>query len=119
MVDLVKEIVIFNDETIEKVKREAERAANEAQSKYLNTVGEDAYCGFGWVAVMVTRTNSKEAKALEKMGFKKSWQRRKMDNWSPGNYRGQSMSVREIGATAYAQVLTKYGFKAYSESRAD
>ncbi len=53
------------------------------------------------------------------MGFKKSWQRKRMDNWSPGNYRGQSMSVREIGATAYAQVLTKYGFKAYSESRAD
>ena len=60
-----------------------------------------------------------EAKALEKMGFKKSWQRKKMENWSPGNYRGQSMSVREIGATAYAQVLTNYGFKAYSESRAD
>ena len=117
--NLVKEIVMYDDATIEKVKREAELAANEAQSHYLDTVGEDAYCGFGWVTVMVTRTNSKEAKALEKMGFKKSWQRKKMDNWSPGNYRGQSMSVREIGATAYAQVLTNYGFKAYSESRAD
>jgi len=117
--NLVKEVVIFDDTTIEKVKNEAELAANEAQSHYLSVQGEDSYCGFGWVEVMVSRTNSREAKALEKMGFKKSWQRRRMDNWSPGNYRGQSMSVREIGATAYAQVLTKYGFKAYMGSRAD
>ena len=117
--DLVKEIVLYDDATIEKVKNEAELAANEAQSHYLSVQGEDSYCGFGWVEVMVSRTNSREAKALEKMGFKKSWQRKRMDNWSPGNYRGQSMSVREIGATAYADVLTKYGFKAYSNSRAD
>lgn len=117
--DLAKEIVIFDDATIEKVKNEAELAANEAQSHYLSVHGEEAYCGFGWVEVMVSRTNSREAKALEKMGFKKSWQRRRMDNWSPGNYRGQSMTVREIGATAYARVLTDYGFKAYMGSRAD
>jgi|TARA_Y100000389_G_C17268348_1_gene416624 hypothetical protein len=117
--DLVKEIVLYDDATIEKVKNEAELAANEAQSHYLSVHGEDSYCGFGWVTVIVSRTNSREAKALEKIGFKKSWQRKRMDNWSPGNYRGQSMSVREIGATAYAQVLTNYGFKAYSESRAD
>ena len=117
--DLVKEVVIFDDATIEKVKNEAELAANEAQSHYLNVHGEDAYCGFGWVTVMVSRTNSREAKALEKMGFKKSWQRRRMDMWKPGAYNGQSMTIHELGATAYAEVLTKYGFKAYSNSRAD
>ena len=117
--DLVKEIVMFSDETVTKIAREAKLAADSAQSEALDKGLEDGYCGFGWVEVMVSRTNSREAKALEKMGFKKSYQRRRMDNWSPGNYRGQSMSVREIGATAYADVLTKYGFKAYSNSRAD
>lgn len=117
--DLVKEIVLYDDATIEKVKNEAELAANEAQSHYLSVHGEDSYCGFGWVTVIVSRTNSREAKALEKMGFKKSWQRRRMDMWKPGAYNGQSMTIHELGATAYARVLTKYGFKAYSNSRAD
>jgi len=117
--DLVKEIVIFDDATIEKVKNEAELAANEAQSHYLNVHGEDAYCGFGWVEVIVSRTNSREAKALVKLGFTKSWQGKRMIYWSPGNYHGQSMSVREVGATAYARVLSDYGFEAYSNSRAD
>ena len=106
--DLVKEVVIFNDDTIEKIASEADLAANSAQSTFLAEHGEQAYCGFAWVDVSVERTNSREAKALEKMGFKKSW-----------DYHGQSMDVKEEGARAYAQVLTNYGFKAYSMSRAD
>ena len=117
--DLVKEIVMFSDETVTKIAREAKLAADSAQSEALDKGLEDGYCGFGWVEVMVSRTNSREAKALEKMGFKKSWQRRRMDMWKPGAYNGQSMTIHELGATAYAEVLTRYGFKAYSNSRAD
>jgi hypothetical protein len=117
--DLVKEVVIFNDDTIEKIASEANLAANSAQSTFLAEHGEQAYCGFAWVDVSVERTNSREAKALEKMGFKKSWEPKTMQLWSPGNYHGQSMDVKEEGARAYAEVLTKYGFKAYSMSRAD
>jgi hypothetical protein len=29
------------------------------------------------------------------------------------------MDIKEAGASAYAEVLTKYGFKAYMGSRAD
>ena len=39
--------------------------------------------------------------------------------WSPGGYNGQSMDVKEAGAHAYAEVLSKYGFKAYMGARAD
>jgi len=117
--DLAREIVCYDDETTVKVGREAELAANSAQSKFLAEHGEQAYCGFAWVDVSVERTNSREAKALEKMGFKKSWEPKTMQLWSPGNYHGQSMDVKEVGARAYAEVLTKYGFKAYSNSRAD
>ena len=117
--DLVKEVVMFKDETIDQIAREAKLAADKAQSDHLAEHGEDAYCGFGWVEVYVPRTNSREAKALEKMGFKKSWRPRRMDMWKPGAYNGQSMDVHEAGAQAYAEVLEKYGFRAYMGSRAD
>jgi hypothetical protein len=42
-----------------------------------------------------------------------------MNLWTCGNYNGQSMDVKEAGAHAYAEVLSKYGFKAYMGARAD
>ena len=119
MLELVKETVMFTDEGIEQVRKEAQAAADKAQSDYLAEHGDGAYCGFAWVDVRVARTNSREAKALEKMGFKKSWTPKTMQNWKPGKYNGQSMDVHEAGAQAYADVLRQYGFKAYMGSRAD
>ena len=117
--ELVKEVVMFKDETIAKIAGEAKLAADKAQSDHLAEHGEDAYCGFGWVEVYVERTNSREAKALTKMGFDKSYRRKRMDMWKPGAYNGQSMTIHEVGARAYAEVLKKYGFRAYMGSRAD
>ena len=117
--DLVKEIVMLKDEGVDQIAREDKLAADKAQSDWLAEYGDGAYCGFAWVEVSVPRTNSREAKALEKMGFKKSWKPRRMDMWKPGAYNGQSMDVHEAGADAYAEVLQKYGFKAYMHSRAD
>ena len=101
------------------VKNEAELAANLAQADFIHKHGEMAYCGFAWVDVFVERTNSKEAKELVKIGFKKSWRPKTMNLWSPGGYNGQSMDIKEAGASAYAEVLSKYGFRAYCGSRAD
>ena len=117
--DLVKEIIMFKDENVEQIAKEAKLAADKAQSDWLANHGDGAYCGFAWVEVYVDRTNSREAKALEKMGFKKSWRSRRMDMWKPGAYNGQSMDVHEAGAQAYAEVLQKYGFRAHMGSRAD
>ena len=101
------------------IKNEAEVAANLAQATYLKQHGEDAYCGFAWVNVYVDRTNSKIAKELLKIGFKKDYRPKCLNLWGPGAYHGQSMSVLEEGARAYADVLKKYGFRAYAGSRAD
>lgn len=101
------------------IKNEAEVAANLAQANFLQTHGEMAYCGFAWVDVYVERTNSKEAKLLKSIGFKPSWKRKCLNLWRVGSYNGQSMDVLEHGATAYAAVLAKYGFRAYMGSRAD
>jgi len=117
--DLVKEVVIFKDSYIDSVRFEAEQAANLAQQEFLSEHGEMAYCGFAWVDVYVSRTNSKEATALKKMGFKKDYKPKCLSLWGPGTYHGQSMDVKETGARAYAKVLSDYGFMAYMGSRAD
>lgn len=101
------------------IKNEAEVAANLAQATHLKQYGDGAYCGFAWVNVFVDRTNSKEAKELMKIGFKKDYRPKCLNLWGPGNYHGQSMDVLEAGARAYADVLKKYGFRAYMGSRAD
>lgn len=84
-----------------------------------NEYGEPMYCGFAWVDVRVERTNSKEAKMLESIGFKKSHMRKTMTKWDPAEHRGQSMDCKEVGAQAYADVLRAYGIKASMGSRAD
>ena len=101
------------------IKNEAEVAANLAQADFLQKHGEMAYCGFAWVNVYVDRTNSKVAKELMKIGFRKDYRPKCLNLWKPGSYNGQSMDVLEAGARAYADVLTKYGFRAYMGSRAD
>ena len=113
---------VLNDYTVEDlltIKAAALQHAQDAAVASIDYVGELGYCGFAWVEVSVPRTNSREAKALEKLGFKKSWRPRRMDMWKPGAYNGQSMDVHEQGAMAYAEVLQKYGFRAHMGSRAD
>ena len=104
---------------ISQIVQNAQQAAVQAESEFLAQHGEPAYCGFGWVEVYVDRTNSKEAKELIASGFKKSYKPKCLSLWSPGAYHGQSMDVKEAGAHAFAEVLTKAGLKAYACSRAD
>ena len=115
-------------EMVSNINTEAKMAAKTAVSNFLNDwnektggneYGEPMYCGFAWVDVYVTRTNSKEAKLLESVGFKKSYRPKTMTMWNPADYNGQSMDCREVGAQAYADVLRAYGFRASMGSRAD
>ena len=103
-------------------------SAKKAVSDYLadwntktggNEYGEPMYCGFAWDDVAVERTNSKEAKLLESIGFKKSYRAKTMTLWDPAQHRGQSMDCKEQGAYAYADVLRQAGFRASAGSRAD
>ena len=43
---------------------EAIEKATVKMNQYLAETGEDYYCGFAWVNVIVTRTNSAQAKEL-------------------------------------------------------
>ena len=113
---------------IQAIHTEATTKAQDAVADFLNNwnaktggneYGEPMYCGFAWVDVAVERTNSKEAKALQSIGFRKSHRPKQMTLWDPANHRGQSMDCKEQGAQAYAEVLRAHGFKAYMGSRAD
>ena len=110
------------------VAQQATNAANTAKDAYLtkwkeatggNEYGEPMYCGFAWVDVAVDRTNSREAKLLESIGFKKSYRAKTMQLWDPAQHHGQSMDCKEQGAYAYAEVLRQHGFRASAGSRAD
>lgn len=113
---------------IKDIHTEAVTAAKQAIQDFLNRwrsqtggneYGEPMYCGFAWVDVAVDRTNSREAKALESVGFRKSYRPKTMTLWDPAEHRGQSMDCKEHGAQAYAEVLQKYGIRAHMGSRAD
>jgi len=104
---------------IQAIKNEAQTAAITAEQAFIAQHGEMAYCGFAWVDVFVARTNSKEAKLLKEIGFKRDYKPRCLNLWNCGSYNGQSMDVKEAGARAYAAVLQKHGFRAYMGSRAD
>ena len=82
-------------------------------------VGERDACGFGWVEVYVDRTNSKQAKELIAAGFRKDYKPKCLSMWDPAGVPTQSISVKEAGAYAYADYLTKLGLKAYAGSRLD
>ena len=84
-----------------------------------NEYGEPMYCGFAWVDVSVDRTNSREAKLLESIGFRKSYRAKTMQLWDPAQHHGQSMDCKEQGAYAYAEVLRQHGFRASAGSSAD
>ena len=113
---------------IQAIHTEATNKAQDAVADFLtdwntktggNEYGEPMYCGFAWVDVSVERTNSREAKLLESVGFRKSYRAKTMTLWDPAQHRGQSMDCKEVGAQAYAEVLRAHGFKAYMGSRAD
>ena len=115
------------------ITAQAEQACRKAQQQFLdnwvnttggNSYGEPVYCGFAWVTVYPehkgnTRLGKAERAVLAQMGFRKDWTGKAYELWNPGNYAGQSMDVKEVGAQAYAEVLRGAGFKAYMGSRAD
>jgi hypothetical protein len=102
-------------EQIQAGKALAEAAGREMYAK----IGERDACGFGWVDVFVDRTNSKQAKELIAAGFRKDYKPKCLSMWDPAGIPTQSISVKEAGAYAYAEYLSKLGLKAYAGSRMD
>ena len=119
-----------NDYTVEDLqniiataKSEASQAATEWLAQWVestggNQYGEPMYCGFAWVNIYGVKGNTKLGKRFKQAGLTKDYTQA-YSIWNPGKYGGQSMDVKEAGASAYAAVLNAYGFRASAGSRAD
>lgn len=94
--------------------------AQEASQKKYAEIGGDRYaCGFAWVDVYVSRTNSKEAKELIAAGFRKDYKPKCLSMWNPGGLGVQNIDIKEAGADVMASYLREQGLNAYSGSRLD
>ena len=110
--------------TVAVVNEMLEQAAEVAEAK-LREIGGDRYaCGFAWVTIYPehkgnTTAGRAERKIIEAMGFCKDYTGKAYEYWNPSKWGGQNVDVKEAGARAAANVLRKYGFKAYAGSRLD
>ena len=112
---------------LQTIMAEAKASAAIAAQSYLddwnastggNQYGEPMYCGFAWVNIYGVKGNTKLGKRFKQAGLTKDYTQA-YSIWNPGKYGGQSMDVKEAGASAYAAVLNAYGFRASAGSRAD
>lgn len=110
----------FNLEAVQDACNEAGIQARTAAKAFLQKHGDRDTCGFAWVDIYGVRSNSKLGKALRSFGFRKSCTG-SLQLWNPGQAGVQSISVKEAGADAYAEVIrTKLGLdKVYSGSSMD
>ena len=114
--------------TVEKIQdwlSEAEEAARRAAAEaYANNGNSDwDACGFSWTNIY--RFNDKNldgrtriARLLKQAGVRQDYTRA-FQVWNPGGYGGQSITIKEAAASAYAKVLESKGFTAYAGSRLD
>jgi hypothetical protein len=112
--------VTFDIEAVQDACNEAAQQARTAAKQMYAKIGERDACGFAWVNVWGVRSNSKLGKALQAAGFRKDYTG-SLQLWNPSGHHTQSISVKEAGADAYADVLKqKLGLeKVYSGSRMD
>jgi hypothetical protein len=100
---------------------EATRAAEQAAEQFfVEKLGgrDQLMCGFAWVDIYNVRSNSKLGKALQAVGFQKSYTKT-LQLWNPSRFPCQNVDTLLAGARAYAEVLTKHGFNAHAGSRLD
>lgn len=107
-------------EAIEEIHFEATRAAEQAAAKFFQEKlgGQDQMCcGFAWVTVF-EKGNTKVGRQLKAVGFRRAYDGG-LQLWNPSKFGCQNVDTLEAGAQAYAEVLKKYGIKAYADSRLD
>lgn len=102
---------------------EAKVAADKFFQEKLDGIDQYA-CGFAWVTIYPehkgnTKAGREERKILESLGMRKDWTGKAYEIWNPSGHGCQNVDTKEAGAVAAANVLKKYGFKAYAGSRLD
>ena len=104
-------------DNIESIHNTAAAAAQKAAAEFLAKHGDRDACGFAWVVVR-EKGSTKLGRALKSVGFKPSYGGG-LQLWDPSNSYTQSITAKEDGAIAYANVLKQYGIDAHAASRLD
>lgn len=124
-VKIKEDVTKYTEEEIrlilDQAKSEATNSAYYEAKRIFSKYGtyEVGACGFAWVSVYNLHGNSRVARQLKKQGFSKMFGSKGLSLWNPSGAPYQTVDIKEEGASAYALVLTKYGFNAYSQSRLD
>ena len=111
----------YTAEQIKDIVAEAKTAANYKAKEYITDKlkGEDNFpCGFAWVEIFGIKGNTKLGKQMKLAGLEKSYNG-SYNIWNPSAVNFQNVDCKEAGAQAAAEVLKKYGFRAYAGSRLD
>ena len=111
---------VITEQLVQDAVNEAGIQARTAAKAFHAKHGDRDACGFAWVDVYGVRSNSKVGKWLQAAGFRKSYTG-SLQLWNPSGSPTQSISIKEAGAEAYAEVLKqKLGLdKVYAGSRMD
>jgi len=106
-------------EAIEPAVKKAFIAAVAAGQASYEEIGERDCCGFAWASVFGIKLNTKIGKEFARLGFSKDYNGG-ISIWDPAHLPTQSMTPKEVGARAFAEVLRKeLGVEAYMGSRVD
>ena len=111
----------YTADQIKDIVAEAKTAANYKAKEYITDKlkGEDNFpCGFAWVEIYGIKGNTKLGKQMKLAGLEKSYNG-SYNIWNPPAVNFQNVDCKEAGAQAAAEVLKKYGFRAYAGSRLD
>jgi len=109
--------------TPKEIFAEAKASAESAVDDFVENHVDPMYCGFANVLIRPAR--GEFVKWLKSNdigdngyggGYRIPWH--KISEGHPNSYT-QSMDIKETGCDAFADVLEKYGLKAYMQSRAD
>lgn len=96
---------------------EAVAEAAKATNDFLAKHGDRDACGFAWVIVR-EKGSTKLGRALKSVGFKPAYGGG-LQLWDPSRSGTQSITAKEDGAIAYAEVLRQHGIEAHAASRLD
>lgn len=92
-------------------------AAKAAEADFLEKHGEPLYCGYAWVDFSSARTpfvNWCKKNDVGSKHWNKGWV-----IWNPAGNHTQSLDIKEVGASAFAEVLNRNGIVCSEGSRAD
>lgn len=109
----------FTPSQISQIVADARQAAQQATEAYIAQNGDWDACGFAWTSIYGVKGNTKLGKMLKAAGVDQNSYERCFQIWNPSGHGTQSITAKEKGAQAAAEVFRQHGFSAYAGSRLD